>query len=154
SADLSGGSLGFAFAPLLFAPFSAYMGLGYTPLLMIPGLIALSWTLRQIPPMTLPHKHERSNWKTLRPAAVPLTLLYFTIVLRTSTTYGFMTLTPTLLTQQGWTIAEASTAVSFYLFCSGIGGFMGGPIADRIGPRRVIVGTLIGSVPFMAIAPH
>jgi FSR family fosmidomycin resistance protein-like MFS transporter len=154
SAHLSGGSLGFAFAPVLFAPFIAYVGLGYSPLIMIPGLLALSWTLRQIPPMHLPAKHERSTWATLRPAAVPLTLLYFTIVLRTATTYGFMTFTPTLLTRQGYSIAEASGAVSLYLFASGIGGFLGGPLADRLGARRVIVWTLIAAVPFMALAPH
>lgn len=154
SAHLSGGSIGFAFAPILFAPFIAAMGLTWSPLIMIPGLLALSWTLRQVPPMDLPHKHERSTWATLRPAAVPLSLLYFTIVLRTATTYGFMTFTPTLLTRQGFTIAEASAAVSLYLFASGIGGFLGGPIADRVGPRRVIVWTMIASVPFMALAPH
>jgi FSR family fosmidomycin resistance protein-like MFS transporter len=154
SAHLSGGSLGFSFAPVLFAPFIAYIGLRYSPLIMIPGLLALSWTLRQVPPMELPAKHERSTWATLRPAAVPLTLLYFTIVLRTATTYGFMTFTPTLLTRQGYSIAEASGAVSLYLFASGIGGFLGGPLADRLGARRVIVWTLIAAVPFMALAPH
>jgi FSR family fosmidomycin resistance protein-like MFS transporter len=154
SAHLSGGSLGFAFAPVMFAPFIAYMGLAYSPLIMIPGLLALSWTLRQVPAIELPAKHERSTWTTLKPAAVPLTLLYFTIVLRTATTYGFMTFTPTLLTRQGYTIAEASGAVSLYLFASGIGGFLGGPLADRLGARRVIVWTLIAAVPFMALAPH
>ncbi len=154
SAHLSGGSLGFAAAPILFAPFIAYAGLRWSPVIMIPGLIALSWTLRQVPPMTLPPAHERSTWTTLRPAAVPLSLLYFTIVLRTATTYGFMTFTPTLLTQQGYTIAEASGAVSLYLFASGIGGFVGGPLADRLGPRRVIVWSLVAAVPFMALAPH
>lgn len=154
SAHLSGGSLGFSFAPVLFAPFIAYMGLRYSPLIMIPGLLALAWTLRQVPPIELPAKHERSTWATLRPAAVPLTLLYFTIVLRTATTYGFMTFTPTLLTQQGYSIAEASGAVSLYLFASGIGGFLGGPLADRLGARGVIVWTLIAAVPFMALAPH
>lgn len=154
SAHLSGGSLGFAASPILFAPFIAYMGMQYSPLIMIPGLLALSWTLRQVPPMALPPAHERSTWATLKPAAGPLTLLYFTIVLRTATTYGFMTFTPTLLTRQGYTIAEASAAVSLYLFASGVGGFLGGPLSDRLGARRVIVWTLIGSVPFMAIAPH
>jgi FSR family fosmidomycin resistance protein-like MFS transporter len=128
--------------------------LRWSPLIMIPGLIALSWTLRQVPPMTLPKAHERSTLATLRPAAVPLALLYFTIVLRTATTYGFMVFTPTLLTRQGFTIGEASTAVSVYLFASGIGGFIGGPLADRIGPRRVIFWSLIAAVPFMALAPH
>ena len=154
STHLSGGSLGFAAAPVLFAPFIAYVGLRWSPLIMIPGLLALAWTLRHVPEMSRPEAHERSTWSSLRPAAVPLLLLYFTIVLRTATTYGFMTFTPTLLTQQGFTIAQASTAVSLYLFASGIGGFLGGPAADRVGARRVIVWTLIASVPFMAIAPH
>jgi len=153
SAHLSGGSLGFSAAPILFAPFIAYMGLRWSPLIMIPGLIALSWTLRHVPVFTLPAAHERSTWATLRPAAVPLTLLYLTIVLRTATTYGFMTFTPTLLTRQGYTIGEASMAVSLYLFASGIGGFIGGPLADRVGPRRVILWSLIAAVPFMAVAP-
>lgn len=154
SAHLSGGSLGFSAAPILFAPFIAYMGLRWSPLIMIPGLIALSWTLRQVPPLTLPAAHERSTLASLRPAAVPLALLYFTIVLRTATTYGFMTFTPTLLTRQGFTIGEASAAVSLYLFASGIGGLVGGPLSDRIGPRRVIVWSLIAAVPFMAMAPR
>jgi FSR family fosmidomycin resistance protein-like MFS transporter len=154
STHLSGGSLGFAASPVLFAPFIAWMGLRWSPLIMIPGLIALSWTLRQVPPMTLPAAHERSTLATLRPAAKPLALLYFTIVLRTATTYGFMTFAPTLLTREGWTIAQAATAISVYLAFSGLGGFIGGPVADRVGARLVILVTLIASVPFMEIAPR
>jgi FSR family fosmidomycin resistance protein-like MFS transporter len=154
SAHLSGGSLGFAFAPVLFAPFIATMGLGWSPLIMLPGLLALAITLRHVPPMPLPPAHERSTLATLRPAAVPLSLLYFTIVLRTTTSYGFMTFAPTLLTEGGFTIGEASTAVSIYLFASGVGGFVGGPLADRYGPRRVILWSLIAAVPFMAVAPR
>jgi FSR family fosmidomycin resistance protein-like MFS transporter len=153
SAHLSGGSLGFSFAPVLFAPFIAAMGLPWSPLIMIPGLLALSVTLRHVPPMSLPPAHERSTWATLRPAAVPLALLYFTIVLRTATSYGFMTFAPTLLTEQGFSIGQASTAVSLYLFASGVGGFIGGPLADRHGARRVILWSLVAAVPFMAAAP-
>ena len=154
SAHLSGGSLGFSFAPVMFAPFIATMGLRWSPLIMVPGLLALAVTLRHVPPMPLPPAHERSTLATLRPAAVPLSLLYFTIVLRTTTTYGFMTFAPPLLTEGGFTIAEASTAVSIYLFASGVGGFIGGPLADRYGPRRVILWSLIAAVPFMATAPR
>jgi FSR family fosmidomycin resistance protein-like MFS transporter len=154
SVHLSGGSLGFSAAPVLFAPFIAAMGMAFSPLIMIPGLLALAWTLRQTPVMPRPELHERSTLASLRPAAVPLTLLYFTIVLRTATTYGFMTFTPTLLTLQGFSIGEASSAVSLYLFASGIGGFLGGPLADRVGARKVIIWSLIAAVPFMAAAPH
>lgn len=154
STHLTGGSIGFALSPVLFAPFVADMGLRYSPLIMIPGLIALAFTLQHTPAMSPTEKHERSTWSTLRPAAVPLALLYFTIVLRTATTYGFMTFTPTLLTRQGFSIPEASWAVSLYLMASGVGGFLGGPLADRIGARKVILWSLIIAVPFMAAAPY
>jgi FSR family fosmidomycin resistance protein-like MFS transporter len=153
SAHLSGGSLGFALAPLVFVPLIARLGLSWSPIIMLPGLVALSWTLRQVPPMARPEAHERSSWASLRPAFVPLVLLYFTVVLRTATSYGFMTFAPTLLTRRGLSIDQASAAVFLYLLTSGIGGFFGGPLSDRFGPRRVMVATLVAAVPFLALAP-
>lgn len=153
SAHISSGSLGFALAPLLFVPVVARLGLSWTPLIMVPGLLALSWTLRQVPPMARPAAHERSGWSALRPAAVPLTLIYFTVVLRTATSYGFMTFAPALLTSGGLTIDETSTAIFIYLLASGIGGFFGGPLSDRFSARSVMVVTLAASVPFLALAP-
>jgi len=153
SAHISGGSLGFALAPLVFVPVIARFGLAWSPMIMIPGLLGLSWTLRQVPPMQRPEAHERSSWASLRPAAVPLALLYFTVVLRTATSYGFMTFAPTLLTRRGLSIDQASAAVFLYLLTSGVGGFFGGPLADRFGPRRVMVATLVAAVPFLAVAP-
>ena len=153
SAHISGGSLGFALAPILFVPFIARMGLAWSPLIMVPGLLALAWTLGQIPVMSRPPAHERTGWASLRPAAVPLALVYFTVVLRTATSYGFMTFAPTLLTTRGLSIDQASSAMSLYLLTSGIGGFIGGPLADRYGAPRVMVVTLLSSVPFLAVAP-
>jgi MFS transporter, FSR family, fosmidomycin resistance protein len=153
SAHISGGSIGFALAPLVFVPLIARIGLAWSPVIMFPGLLALSWTLRQVPPMTRPAAHERSSWASLKPAAVPLTLVYFTVVLRTATSYGFMTFAPTLLTRRGLSIDQASSAVFLYLLTSSIGGFFGGPLADRFGARAVMVATLVASVPFLAIAP-
>ena len=37
------------------------------------------------------------------------------------------------------TITQAGTAVALYLFAAGMGGFVGGPLADRFGPRIVLV---------------
>jgi MFS transporter, FSR family, fosmidomycin resistance protein len=56
---------------------------------------------------------------------------------------------PVLLTRQGMGLGEASAAVSFYLFLSGIGGFLGGPLSDRFGARRVIIWSLVSAVPFL-----
>ncbi len=153
SAHISGGSLGFAISPLIFVPLIARLGLSWSWLIMLPGLAALSWTLRQVPPMSRPEAHERSSLRSLRPALVPLALLYFTVVLRTATSYGFMTFAPTLLTRRGLSIDQASAAVFVYLLTSGVGGFFGGPLADRFGARQVMVATLLASIPFLALAP-
>jgi FSR family fosmidomycin resistance protein-like MFS transporter len=57
-----------------------------------------------------------------------------------------------MLTRQGMSLASSGTAVAAYLFSSGIGGFLGGPAADRFGPRRVIALSLVLSVPFLFAA--
>jgi peptidoglycan biosynthesis protein MviN/MurJ (putative lipid II flippase) len=47
--------------PLVFVPIIARAGLEWSPI-MLPGLLALSWTLRQVPLMLRPAAHERSSW--------------------------------------------------------------------------------------------
>lgn len=58
-----------------------------------------------------------------------------------------------MLTRQGETVSYAGVAVAVYLFASGIGEFLGGPAADRFGPRRVIAWSLVASCPFLIAAP-
>jgi FSR family fosmidomycin resistance protein-like MFS transporter len=150
---ITGGSLGFSVSPLVFAPIIATMGLGWSPIIALPGLLALSFTLRRVPPIEPPPRGTAGGFRRLRPYARPLTLLYLIVVLRTLTSVGLATFMPVLLTRHGMSVAEASAAVSVYLFLSGIGGFLGGPLADRYGPRRVILWSLLAAVPFLVAGP-
>lgn len=152
SVHITGGSVGMAMAPLFFAPTLERLGLHWSPIIAIPGLAALWVLLHRVPAITRPERSGREGFAGLRPYAKPLTLLYFSVVLRTLTSAGFATFMPVLLTSQGMSIAHASLAGTCYLLVSGIGGFAGGPLADRFGPRRVILVSLISSVPFMVAA--
>jgi FSR family fosmidomycin resistance protein-like MFS transporter len=154
SFHITSGTLGQAIAPLAFAPYVQHFGLSATPLLMVPALAILGFVLlRRMPPIArLQEAEGASGFRALRPYARPLTLLYFIIVLRTLTTSSFSTFVPVMLTQRGLSLAQAGTAVSVYLFATGLGGFFGGPAADRFGPRRVIILSLIAAVPFLAVA--
>ena len=151
SVHITGGTLGFSLGPLLFAPFAQRFGLEWTPLLAIPGLLAAGVLLVRIPHVTFP-RADRHGFGALRPYARPLTLLYLTVVLRTLTSISFATFMPVMLTSRGMSLASSGTAVAAYLFSSGIGGFLGGPAADRVGPRRVIALSLVLSVPFLFAA--
>ena len=154
SVHITGGSLGFALGPLVFAPFAGAYGLGWTPLLMIPGLLILAPLLMNVPPIErLQEKHEVGGFGALRPYAKPLTLLYLIVVLRTLTAMSFSTYMPVMLTRQGMSLGQAGVAAGIYLCCSSAGGFLGGPLADRWGSRLVILWSLAASVPFLATAP-
>ena len=156
SFHITSGTLGQAIAPLAFAPFVQQFGLRMTPILMVPALVILPIVLlRRMPAIErLQESHEGGGFRALRPYAKPLTLLYLIVVLRTLTATSFSTFVPVMLTRRGMTLAQAGTAVSVYLFAVGLGGFFGGPSADRFGPRRVIIISLIAAVPLLALAPQ
>jgi MFS transporter, FSR family, fosmidomycin resistance protein len=152
SVYITGGTLGFSFGPLMFAPFAQQFGLTWTPILALPGLIVIAFFLTRVPPMPL-HPSSSGGLRALRPYAKPLGLLYAIVVLRTLTAISFATFLPVMLTRRGASVAEAGTAVAIYLFASGLGGFFGGPTADRFGARKVIALSLVLAAPFLVSAP-
>jgi FSR family fosmidomycin resistance protein-like MFS transporter len=151
STHISGGSLGFSVAPIVFAPAVVALGSSMAWFVAVPGLLALTYTLQLIRRVEIPSRHENQSWHSLRPYAKPLTLLYVIVVLRTLTANSLAVFLPVLLTRQGMGVGEASAAVSIYLAISTIGGFLGGPLADAYGARRVIILTLLASTPFLLI---
>ena len=151
SVYITGGTLGFSFGPLMFAPFAERFGLSWTPLLAIPGLIVVAFFLTRVPPMPL-HASAGGGLRALRPYAKPLGLLYLIVVLRTLTAISFSTFVPVMLTRRGFSVTQAGTAVALYLFASGVGGFFGGPAADRFGAKKVIALSLVLATPFMFAA--
>jgi FSR family fosmidomycin resistance protein-like MFS transporter len=154
SFHITAGALGQAIAPLAFAPYVQHYGLAATPLLMVPGLLVLGGgLLRRMPAVERLQEMQPGGLSALRPYARPLGLLYFIVVLRTLTTTCFYTFVPVMLTERGQTLAQAGTVSAVYLLATGIGGFFGGPAADRFGARRVIMLSLLSSVPFLAAAP-
>jgi FSR family fosmidomycin resistance protein-like MFS transporter len=155
SFHITSGTLGQAIAPLAFAPFVERFGLRATPLLMLPALaVLIGGLLRRIPPIATLHAADDARGvRALRPYARPLGLLYGIVVLRTLTASSFGFYVPVLLTERGLSLAEAGVASSLYMFAVGAGGFLGGPGADRFGARRVIVLSLVLSVPLLAVAP-
>lgn len=149
---ITSGTLGYALGPLLFAPFVQRVGLPWTPVLAVPGLLALTWILRGVPDLPAFGTTRSGSVAAIRPYAKPLTLLWAIVVVRTLTSLSFATFVPVMLTSQGWTVGQAGAAVSAYLFAAGLGGFLGGPLADRFGARRVIATSLAIAAPLLAAA--
>jgi FSR family fosmidomycin resistance protein-like MFS transporter len=155
SFHISSGNVGQALAPLLFAPYVQLLGLRATPWLMLPALAVLAAALLpRLPAIDrLQDGAKPGGFSALRPYAKPLALLYGIVVLRTLTALSFSTFVPVMLTRRGMSIAEAGTVASIFLVAVGAGGFVGGPFADRYGARRLMILSLVSSVPFLALAP-
>ena len=151
---ITGGSLGFALGPLLFAPFAERYGLRWTPVLMVPALAVLALVLPRVPPIDgVGDKGDLAGYRALLPYKRPLTLLYLIVVTRTLTALSFATFMPVMLTRRGISLTDAGIAIGVYFLASSVGGFLGGPVADRWGPRIVILWSLVLAVPFLALAP-
>lgn len=153
STFITGGAIGLALAPVVVAPFAERFGLHATPWLAVPGVVVLSFVANKLRPLAVARGGETGGLRALGPYAVPLAMLYLLVVARTLTSLSVATFLPVLLTERGVSVSAAGVAVAMYLFASGIGGFLGGPLADRLGARRVILFSLLGSVPFLASAP-
>ena len=155
SVHITGGTLGFSLGPLLFAPFARALRPRVDAAAgACPGLLVIALFLRRVPPF--PHAPRRSAAPSRRfgPYARPLALLYPIVVLRTLTSLSFATFVPVMMTRRGLSRRPRPAAsVALYLFASGVGGFFGGPAADRFGPRRVIAWSLVLSRPFLVAAP-
>ena len=152
SVYISGGTLGFALGPLMFAPFAEHFGMQWTPVLALPGLLVIAFFLTRVPVVQW-ETHSSQGLRALRPYFRPLGLLYLIVVLRTMTSIAFATFLPVMLTRRGMSVATAGAIAASYLVASGIGGFFGGPAADRWGPKRVIAWSLVCSTPFLFAAP-
>ena len=73
STHISGGSLGFALAPLVFAPAVVALGPSWAWLVAIPGLVALSLhAAADADGSRFPRRHGSQSWANLRPYAKPL----------------------------------------------------------------------------------
>jgi FSR family fosmidomycin resistance protein-like MFS transporter len=152
SVHVTGGAMGNAVAPMLFAPYVAAFGLTRTPWLALPALALLYGIMRGVPDVRLSHKGAPMGFGALRPYVMPLALLWSAVVVRTMVAIGYSTFLPVLMTRRGMSISEAGFAVGAYLVSGSIGGLAGGPMADRFGPRRIIAWTLAMSVPLLLSA--
>lgn len=152
SVHVTGGALGTAIGPMLFAPFAQHFGLSWTPILGVPGVVLLVLMLRSMPDIRLTHKGQPTGFSALRPYAFPLFLLWCAVVVRTVVSLGFSTFLPVLLTRKGMSVSEAGLVAGVYLVAGSIGGLAGGPFADRFGPRRIIAWSLALTVPLLLAA--
>ncbi|HEV7662608.1 MAG TPA: MFS transporter [Chloroflexota bacterium] len=149
STYISAGNLGLGLGPLLVGLVVIQGGLGGTWLLFLPAaaMAGLMWRLAPARPGRQSGQHT-SLATVLRRYWRLLAVLVSIIAVRSWASTTLVTFLPTLATQRGASTSEAAQVLTVFLVAGAAGGFVGGAAADRVGRDRVVVGSLLLSVPF------
>jgi FSR family fosmidomycin resistance protein-like MFS transporter len=124
-------------------------GLGSTWILFLPAAIAaaLVWRLAPARPGRRGATSSpvaalfRQHWRLL-------VVLVSVVAVRSWASTSLSTFLPVLATRHGAEPAQAAEVLTVFLISGGIGGLVGGAAADRLGRDRVVIGSLLLSVPF------
>lgn len=147
----SAGTVGYAMGPVLIAAAVSLYGLEHSWYTMGWGVAVWLLMLRYCPSLERVEKKENapSLKDALRAAWVPLTLLYFAVVLRSAVSVSVQTFLPFALQSNGMTDNERSWILAGFILFGGIGGFFGGALADRFGARRVTLLAMLIATPLL-----
>jgi FSR family fosmidomycin resistance protein-like MFS transporter len=146
------GSLGLAFGPLFFSALTRGGTLARLQWGALPGLAMTALLIAWMPAPARAAQNSKFDWAPLRAVWKPLTILYLLVLIRSVVQITFTQMLPLYLhSQRGYTISAAGVCLSLYLFGGAAGGMAGGTLADRCGGRRVILISMIGSVPLLAL---
>jgi MFS transporter, FSR family, fosmidomycin resistance protein len=149
SAYISAGNLGLGLGPLLVGLVLVQSGLGGTWLLAAPACVigALLWRLAPARPGRAAAESAslasvfRRHWRLL-------SVLISVVGLRAWASTTLTTFLPLLATRHGAAPSDAAQVLTLFLIAGAIGGFAGGAASDRLGRDRVVIGSLLLSVPF------
>ena len=149
---LTGGTLGMAISPITSTQIVERVGLPSLWLLAFPCVLisaALYWTSRLARSRPVVESGVKLSFAFLRTAEMrPLWTLYAISVLRSLIHAGYVGFTALLGAERGWTTGRIGWVLSGFLVCSTLGRLLGGYVADRASPRKLLALSSILSMPF------
>lgn len=158
-----GGNVGTAVGPILAAAFilpSGQASVMWVALVAIVGIIILAKVSRWYSASLASAKGKASlatydnglSKKQVRAALGILLVLLFSKFVYTAAIHSYFTFY--LIDRFEVSIQTAQYCLFVFLVAIAIGTISGGPIGDRIGRRRIILGSILGSAPFALMLPY
>ncbi len=151
----AGGTLGLAVGPVVILYVIANFGLGFTPWLMIPGVVLGVMMYFLVPPQARSPREKRPKLFDAQLFMGPVGVLCASGVLRSIPFVTFVNAMPLWLVTShdiardapliGWTLAAFSLA-------SGLGGIVAGALSHRFDRQLLITGTMLAAlIPLFAV---
>jgi FSR family fosmidomycin resistance protein-like MFS transporter len=152
-----GGNLGFALGPLVVATYLVKTGIQGTAWLVVPGAAAaaalgtiVKWYHQRVAQF---QKSQRQREGENRLFALLVLLLIITI--RSWVQLGIVIYLPLYYIDRHLMAADMTEwSVFVFLLAGAVGTFLGGPMSDTIGKKRLISGSMVLAVPLSLLIPH
>jgi FSR family fosmidomycin resistance protein-like MFS transporter len=150
---VTGGSAGHSIGPLIIIPVVTTLGLEYSLITIIPGVL-VSILLFKFVPTTVTADLEL-NLERIKPRRHSLLLLLLTIViLRSFIIVGYSTYVPIYLNNNGFSLLLAGAALTVFELSGAIGAIIGGPLSDKMGVKSVVLWSLVLALPLLWLFLH
>lgn len=151
---ITSGTIGLSCGPAYFSLMTSWLGFERSYWAAIPGLlvtVVLALAL-PAPPRQRHAAPTRLDLAAFRRVRKPMTLLYFLVVIRSVIQVTFTQFLALYFhLARGVPVSRASYVLTLFLLAGGTGGFLGGNLADRFGGKRIVMISMIGSVPFLVV---
>jgi MFS transporter, FSR family, fosmidomycin resistance protein len=151
---ISAGSMGLALGPLYFTSLIQWFGMRRSYVGAIPGVLVTIFLLVFLrrPDHIDPAKRSKFDLGALHSVWRPLAVLGALVLFRSAIQMVFGQFLPLYLhRERGFSLQQASGALSMFQAAGGLGGFLGGHFFDRFGGRKVIAWSMLGSIPCLAL---
>jgi len=152
-----GGNLGFALGPLMATVFITRLGLKGTTLFVIPGAVIAGVFLFsrfwRVDTTAIKKKAPSGPAReALRKALYPMSLLLGMIMFRSWTHIGMLTFIPFFYINYMKGDPMVAANLLFAFLAAGVAGtFIGGPLADKFGHKRIVLFSLGTSCPLFIL---
>jgi len=148
-----GGNIGFSLGPLA-AALIATVGMGFSVVLLVPGLIVTAFLAAYAPAMRPPQRSAAPGQvrAALRRTWPRLSAIVGIIAIRSGIQYVLLLFLPLYYHAHGLP-AQIGSYCAFVLSLSGaLGGLIGGPASDRFGRRVIVVVSLLLAMPLLVLS--
>ena len=140
-----GGTIGFSFGSLFIIYIIEKLGLKFTPIAAIPGMIIALVMVKYAPDINIHSRNSYSTglWNKLkevkRPKIFLLALIMFAAYSRDLIGFTLLTFMPLYFTDHGISLINFGYIVMAFTLIGGMGGLLSGYFSDRIQKRTTVV---------------
>jgi len=151
----SGGAAGTGLMALAIVPAAAVLGPHATLLTLAGAVIAASLFARAYPTWLrgTPRAEGSTAAASMRPVALPVSLLLAVSILRSAVLTAYLTFLPTIIVLKTGSLALGATALAAFVLSGAVAALAGGVFANRFGGAPVVLVSLIGGLALLLPAP-